>query len=351
MSIPAVVLGATGYVGGELLRLIAVHPELELLAAVSGSRAGEPLGDTFPQLAAYFEQRRFRAADDWAQLAEPGSALALFSAAPHGASAIAVARALDAAGTRGLRARVVDCSADFRYASAEAFEAVYGVAHPEPALLSEFFCGVPEQVGGLPADHAGHPGCFATAMLLAAVPLVRSGAAGGTLYVTGITGSTGSGRNPQPGTHHPERHGNLYAYKPLAHRHVPEVEALLEAAAGRQATVRFLPHSGPFSRGIYVSLQADLEPGVSGRQVRAAFDAYYEGAEFVRVVDGVPRLKDVVASNRCDIGITVADDGIAVMCAIDNLLKGAAGGAMQLMNRLLDLPESHGLTWPAPAWL
>ena len=351
MNIPAVVLGATGYVGGELLRLIAAHPHFDLLAAVSGSRAGEPLGESFPQLASHYAGHRFRAADDWAGQAEPGSRLALFSAAPHGASATAIARALDAAGSRGIEARVADCSADFRYASAAEFESVYGIAHPQPALLPEFFCGVPEHVGGLPAGHAGHPGCFATAILLAAVPLVKSGLAGSSLFVSGVTGSTGSGRSPQPGTHHPERHNNLYAYKPLAHRHVPEAEALIRAAAGKPASVRFLPHSGPFARGIYVSLQAELAAGGSGDEVRAAFAASYEDCDFVRVVDGTPRLKDVVASNRCDLGIAVSDTGIAVMCAIDNLLKGAAGGAMQWMNRMWNLPEAAGLTAPSPAWV
>lgn len=351
MNIPAAVLGATGYVGGELLRLIAAHPNFDLLAAVSGSRAGEPIGDTFPQLAAHYAGHRFRAADDWTGQADPGSPLALFSAAPHGASASAIARALDAAGSRGIEVRVVDCSADFRYATASEFESVYGIAHPQPALLSGFFCGIPEHVGSLPAGHVGHPGCFATAILLAAVPLVQSGQAASTLFVSGVTGSTGSGRSPQPGTHHPERHNNLYAYKPLAHRHVPEVEALIHAAAGKPASVRFLPHSGPFARGIYVSLQAELLPGGSADEVRAAFDTLYEGCEFVRVVDGMPRLKDVVASNRCDLGIAVTDESIAVMCAIDNLLKGAAGGAMQWMNRMWKLPEPAGLTAPSPGWI
>ena len=168
--------------------------------------------------------------------------------------------------------------------------------------------------------------------------------------MTGITGSTGSGKSPQDGTHHPERHSNLYAYKPLSHRHVPEVERLIEKATTRQITVNFVPQSGPFARGIYVVVQASLTDGASADAIRHEFDRQYADCEFVRVIDGTPRLKDVVASNYAHLGISVRDDSVVVICAIDNLVKGAAGGAIQWMNRLWSLPETSGLLAPAPAW-
>lgn len=350
MKIPAAVLGATGYVGGELLRLIRAHPTFELAAAVSESRGGEAIGTVFPHLDSAWPDVHFSKPGDWVTTLDQGTDLALFSAAPHGASAALVSGTLEATAARGLRVHVVDSSADFRFADAAAWQQVYGEGHGAAALLDRFYCAVPEHASGTDRAHIGHPGCFATAILLAAVPLVDAGITNTPLFAAGVTGSTGSGRSPQAGTHHPERHSNFYAYKPLTHRHVPEVEALIANACGRGASVRFIPHSGPFARGIHVTLQAGLAEPVKADDLREAFSKYYRGAEFVRVVDGTPRLKDVVASNYCHIGVAVHDDSVVVMSVIDNLVKGAAGGAMQWMNRLWKLPETSGLLAAAPAW-
>lgn len=349
-SIPTVILGASGYVGGELLRLIAAHPHFELKAAVSDSGAGQAIGSLFPHLATALADTRFVAHSDWLECIEPGSELALFSAAPHGASAAVIAAALGACEQRGINVHVVDSSADFRYASQDAWEAVYGGDHGAPEWLQRFTCALPEHAPSIDVPHVGHPGCFATATLLAAVPLIKSGLADADLFVSGITGSTGSGKNPQPGTHHPERNSNLYAYKPLAHRHAPEVAALTEAASGRSVRVHFVPHSGPFSRGIHVTLQARAISPVSAAQVRDVFEQAYADAPFVHIVDGTPRIKNVVASNACHIGVASDGDTIVVMSVIDNLVKGAAGGAVQWMNRLWSLPETSGLELPAPGW-
>ncbi len=348
--IPTAVLGATGYVGGELLRLTAVHPEFQLAAAVSESRAGQPIAATFAHLAAVYADRSFAAHEDWLDTIDDGARLALFSAAPHGASAAMIANALERAAAKNLDVHVVDVSADFRYAAQEDYEAVYRTSHGAPALLADFQSGIPEHVSDVTARHVGHPGCFATAVLLAAVPVLASGRAGNELFVSGITGSTGSGRSPQAGTHHPERHSNLYAYKALAHRHAPEITALAAAASGTKPVLNFVPHSGPFARGIYVTLYAKLDGGTSLEDIASAFDAAYGNAPFIDLVDGTPRLKSVVASNRAQIGLAVENDTAVVMVAIDNLVKGAAGGAMQWMNRLFQLPETTGLEAPAPAW-
>ena len=198
-KIATVIVGATGYVGGELLRLVATHPVLELHAAVSSSRAGEAIADLFPGLANAYPDAAFSTLESALEGLAKGDRLAVFSAAPHAASAAVVAALLSGAAERDLEAHAVDVSADFRYPSAEAFETVYGSAHPEPGLLSEFSCAVPEHVKGTPSPHIGHPGCFATAMLLAGVPLYTSGQVASPLLVTGITGSTGSGRSPSAG--------------------------------------------------------------------------------------------------------------------------------------------------------
>ncbi len=349
-AIPAVVLGASGYVGGELMRLIAGHPHYELAAAVSDSRAGSTIGDTFGHLSQAFNGVSFVAHDSWLDEIDSGSQLALFSAAPHGASASLIANALDAAGSKNLTAHVVDSSADFRYERRGDYESVYQAPHGAPELLDQFICAVPEHLDKIDAPHVGHPGCFATATLLAAVPLVRSGLTDAQLFVTGVTGSTGSGRAPQPGTHHPERNSNLYAYKPLSHRHSPEIATLSKAASSRDTSVHFVPHSGPFARGIHVTLQARAKAPVTDAELRAIFEDAYGGSPFVQLVDATPRVKNVVASNMCHIGTASDGECVVVMSAIDNLVKGAAGGAVQWMNRLWQLPETAGLTQPSPGW-
>lgn len=351
MTISAVVLGATGYVGGEILRLLGSHPEFRIAAAVSESRAGEPISNVFPNLAGMLASQSFTRPGAWPERIDEGSDLALFSAAPHGASAPGIAAAFEAAGKRQLEIRVVDSSADFRYATAAEYEAVYGTAHPAPELLSLFSCALPEHAGAMSVRHIGHPGCFATAVLLAAVPLIEYGLVDKELFVSAVTGSTGSGRNPQAGTHHPERHSNLYAYKPLNHRHVPEIEASIAKACGKSAAVHFVPHSGPFARGIHVTVQAGMTSPKTADEVRGMFDSFYAGSDFVSVVDGTPRLKDVVASNNARIGVACEGSTVAVMSVIDNLVKGAAGGAIQWMNRLWSLPEASGLVTASPAWI
>jgi len=350
MSIPAVIIGASGYVGGELLRLVAAHPEFELRAAVSDSAAGKPIGSVFGHLATALGEHAFVAHADWLQHVDEGSRLALFSAAPHGASAAMLAQALADCEARNIDVHIVDSSADFRFAAQADWEAVYRLEHGAPELLGKFTCALPEHVGAIDTPHVGHPGCFATASTLATVPLVCSGLTDAEVFISGVTGSTGSGKTPVAGTHHPERNSNLYAYKPLAHRHAPEVEALATAASGRATRVHFVPHSGPFARGIHVTLQAKAASKVSADALRQVYEGAYAEAPFVQVVDGTPRLKNVVASNQCHIGVAADGDTVVVMAVIDNLMKGAAGGAVQWMNRLWGLPETAGLDMPAPGW-
>lgn len=349
--IPAVVLGATGYVGGELLRLLAAHPEFELAAAVSDRCQGDEIAATFPHLAGACAGQRFIALEQCLTHVDRGAKLALFSAAPHGASAGLIAGMLSKAKQEHMQVRVVDSSADFRYARQSDYEAVYGATHGAPDLLAAFYSAVPEHADNVAAQYIGHPGCFATAILLAVVPLLQSGLSDAEFFVSATTGSTGSGRSPQEGTHHPERHSNLYAYKPLAHRHAPEVSLLAAQASGRENKVHFVPHSGPFARGIYATVQAKTRQAVSLQQLRDVFDTAYASSPFVQLVDGTPRLKNVVASNYCHIGVALDGDAVVVMSAIDNLVKGAAGGAVQWMNRLWQLPETSGLLTAAPGWI
>lgn len=348
--IPTIVLGGSGYVAGELLRLIAAHPRFALAAVMSDSRPGEPIAHAFPHLASCYADTCFSSQADIESHVTRVPQIAIFSAAPHGAAAALIDTLLTRARDAGTRARVVDLSADFRYRSVATFEANYRQTHSAPARISEFTCALPEHLATLQSAHVAHPGCFATATLLAVVPLIALKLAGPRLFVAAITGSTGSGRKPVEGTHHPLRHSDLYAYNALTHRHVPEIEACVLASCGVAADIAFVAHSGPFARGIHVTVQAELTAAHDTAQVLAALRGFYAHAPFVRVLDQAPRMKDVVASNYAHLSAVANGRTLAVLCVIDNLVKGAAGGALQWMNRIFSLPETTGLTAPAPGW-
>jgi N-acetyl-gamma-glutamyl-phosphate reductase len=347
--VPVVILGGSGYVAGELLRLALGHAGLAVAGVVSESQAGTPIAATFPHLRGALGARTFQSREEALELFGPGR-LALLSAAPHGASAGLIASFITRARQQGTTLTVVDVSADFRFPTAGAYETVYRHAHGAPALLGEFECAVPEHLGTTDRPHVAHPGCFATAMLMAAVPLLKLGLVTPELYAVGITGSTGAGRSPLATTHHPERHANLFAYQPLGHRHAPEVAALCERLAGVRPRLHFVPQSGPFARGIHMTVQAPLARPMSADALRGALQEFYAGSEFVAVVDGMPRVKDVAGSNYCHLGVAGDEDSAAVMVVEDNLVKGAAGGALQWLNRKLGYAENAGLTAPAHGW-
>lgn len=348
--IPAIVLGGTGYVAGELLRLIAQHPRLQLGAILSDSQPGASVAGAFPHLRSAYPQLKFAGFDEIESLIRGAPKAALFSAAPHGVAAGIIDRLLKTSEAAGMNMHCVDISADFRYSSAAAYEAVYQHAHGAPARIREFTCAVPEHLRKSPTPHISHPGCFATATLLASVPLLALELIDARLFVTGITGSTGSGRRPSEGTHHPQRHSDLYTYGALSHRHVPEIQACAKLATGIDADFNFVPHSGPFARGIHVTVQASLKKPLDSAQARGALASYYKDCPFVQIGESAPRVKDVATSNYANLSAVTNGDSIAVMSVVDNLNKGAAGGAVQWMNRLLGFDESTGLTAPAPGW-
>ena len=322
------------------------------LGVSSESQAGTAVSAAFPHLSPVLRDLAFVTQTELAERIS-GPRVALFSAAPHVVSAAVVATLIKAAESRGSRLTVVDASSDFRFRNAGDFEAVYKQPHGAPELLPRFVCALPEHVAGIPGPHVGHPGCFATSMLAGLVPLLKLGLAAGSIYAAGVTGSTGAGRAPIATTHHPERHSNLFAYNPLRHRHTPEVVHICRELTGVAPDLNFVPHSGPFARGIHMTLQGPLTRPQTADQLRDAFAHFYAGQPFVRIVDGAPRVKDVAGSNYCHIGVATSSDArsFVVLVAIDNLVKGAAGGSVQWMNRLLGLEESAGLTAPALGWI
>jgi len=350
-TIPTLILGGTGYVSGELLRLLADHPCFEVAGVVSLSRPGESVTAEFPHLHGAYADLRFSDRRELPRLLEGASRLAVFAAGPHGESAAEIDRVLAAAEPTAEDLHLVDLSADFRFRSAEEYARIYGVAHAAPHRLAEFVCAVPEHATGPGVRHACHPGCFTTAVTLPAAALVRLDLVEPVIHVSAVTGSTGAGRVPKPTTHHPERQSNLFAYGALAHRHEPEMVNLVAAATGVVPEINFVPHSGPFARGIHATLHATLKQPMAAAAVEAALAEHYRDAPFVTVQPDPPRVKQVAGTNHCRIAVAARGNRLVVFSVIDNLVKGAAGGAVQWMNKLFGLEETMGLMQPGLGWI
>jgi LysW-gamma-L-alpha-aminoadipyl-6-phosphate/LysW-L-glutamyl-5-phosphate reductase len=333
------VIGAAGYAGGELLRLLYQHPEVREVVATSRSRGGAPVAETHPALATITDARF--------STAEPGEIArgrdAVFLCLEHGESSRIAGDVL--AARPGL---VVDLAADFRVRSRALYERYYG-EHTAPDLLPRFCYGLADVVGeGLRGAGAiAAPGCFATAAQLALYPLARAGVdVSPSLFA--VTGSSGAGVQPRPTTHHPMRAHNLFAYSVLGHRHEAEVLQSWREWVGRpDATARLMTHSGPFVRGIYLTLHARLpkERAIDGATGAAWFREAYAGRPFVRLLDTPPELTHAVGTNYALINAAASDQGteLQVTVAIDNLVKGAGGQAIQAMNLALGIAEEAGL--------
>jgi len=373
-TIPAVVLGGHGYVAGELLRLLAAHPEFRIAVASSTSQSGQPVAAAFPHLAGALPAG-LRFTDQDAFLADPrrhlagrpapvlagagsrptispagtsgtetGDPVAVFAATPHGETSALLDTTLTTLTHAGYLPRAVDLSADYRFADTARYAAVYGRPHAAPERAVAFACAVPEHHRGPAPEHAAQPGCFTTASVLAAYPLFALGLADGPVFVSAITGSSGSGRAPAPNTHHPERRSTVYAYAPLAHRHEAEMRMLLgRAAGGDEPEVEFVPHSGPFVRGIHATVRVPLRRETTPAALVSAYASFYARDPFLTVSAEPPRLNDVVGTNQCRLGVTARGRTAVVTSVIDNLVKGAAGGAVQWMNRLFGFPDDRGL--------
>jgi N-acetyl-gamma-glutamyl-phosphate reductase common form len=333
------VLGAAGYAGGELLRLLIGHPDITGWVATSRSQAGKPVGEVHPQLRGLTDQPfEARAPGDAARGAD-----VVFLALEHGESSKVVPALLE----QGV-GLIVDIAADFRVHDLELYQRYYG-AHPAPAAVPLFRYGLADVEGtslrGARAIAA--PGCFATAAQLALYPLRDIPSLAPSLFA--VTGSSGAGVQPRPTTHHPARAHNLFAYSVLNHRHEAEVLSSWRRWTHRpDASARLMTHSGPFVRGIHLTLHAYCgEPGTGNgeRNVNRLFEATFGDRPFVRLMDQPPELTHVVGTNEALIFATGTTDGgeIQVMIVIDNLVKGAGGQAIQAMNLALGIDETRGL--------
>ncbi len=348
----AAVIGGSGYGGGEMMRRLLFHPEVELVRVASIDYVDQPLSAAHPNLSGV--------TDLTFQNISPAEAArgcdVVLLGLPHKVTAAKVPELLE------VGVKIVDMSGDFRLSDVAAYNQFYATEHPHPELLDSFVYGLPElnrdRIQG--SQCVASPGCFATATELALLPLAKAGLLNGVVHVTAVTGSSGSGAVAKPGTHHPVRAVNLKTYKPLVHQHTPEILETLGAAGASSVELRFVPVSAPLTRGIFVTAMTEVAADTADDAVAEAYDALCANNPFVRRPAGrLPEVAAVAGSNYCEIGFALGEpfDGPAgrqrtVTCfsAIDNLVKGGAGQAIQNMNLVLGVNESLSLqdpgSWP-----
>ena len=343
----AAVMGGSGYGGAEMIRRLLLHPEVELCRVASVDLVGEPLGAAHPSL----EGRTDLLFQDLSPAAAADGMDVVLLALPHKVTANKVPEIAALPSVK-----IVDMSGDFRLQDPAAYEKYYGQKHPHPERLPDFVYGLPElnREKIRKARFVASPGCFATSIELSLLPLARAGLIEGVVHVSGITGSSGSGMAPQATTHHPVRAGNLRAYKPLWHQHVPEVVETLSSAGARDLQLRFVPVSAPLVRGILATAFLELPEEWTEERLSSLYREAFEGEPFVRVpARRLPEVAAVSGSNFAEVGVAAGPAWrgrrtVTAFSAIDNLVKGGAGQAIQNMNVMLGLDERASLEDPGP---
>ncbi|WP_419664017.1 ArgC: N-acetyl-gamma-glutamyl-phosphate reductase [Desulfosarcina variabilis str. Montpellier] len=338
--IRAAVVGANGYAGAELVRILSGHPDVELTVITSRQYAGSAFDEIYPALKTIVRQDFME--NDPELIARQADAV--FLALPHKAS-MGMAPALVAAGKR-----VIDLSADFRFTNPAAYEAHYQ-PHTCTDLLAQAVYGLCEVNGEKvkTAQLVGNPGCYPTSVLLPLLPLVKERLVDpGTIIADSKSGVSGAGRGANETTHFCHVNESFKAYKVGAHRHTPEIEEKLSQAAESPVAITFVPHLLPMTRGMESTIYAQLTQGTGVQQITACLNDFYQGRSFVRLLGegGVPNTLNVKGTNFCDIGWTV-DPGtgrLILLSVIDNLVKGAAGQAVQNMNLMFGFDEKAGLS-------
>jgi LysW-gamma-L-alpha-aminoadipyl-6-phosphate/LysW-L-glutamyl-5-phosphate reductase len=329
------IFGGSGYGGSELLRILLFHPDVEVALVTANEHAGKAVGAVHKNLYGLTELAFVRAPEDLESLADLDF---VFLALPHGQAMSVVPRL-----PGGVRA--IDLSGDFRLSDRQEFEKHYGREHTAFDAQGEFVYGLTEtnRERIRAARSISNPGCFATATLLGLAPLVAARVLSGRVIVDAKTGSSGSGAKAAANTHHPQRMNSFYAYKPFAHQHVPEIEQELRSVGDWTNELVFMTHSLPVARGIFASIYAEAKEEMTVDELRSLFAEFYRDAFFVRLVEGSPDINWVKATNFCDIGFAARGRQLVVFSALDNLVKGAAGQAVQNMNLMAGLDEKRGL--------
>jgi N-acetyl-gamma-glutamyl-phosphate reductase common form len=344
-KIATFIIGGSGYVSGEMIRLALGHPHLELKGVVSSTKQDQSIDSAFPHLAPVLKNLTFIDIDSLMLSLPSHNKLLVLAAAPHGKSAEIIKKIYDETQRLNIDLSVIDTSADFRFNDPKAYQSIYGIEHCAPELLDKFLCSIPEIEPSKTSNMIAHPGCFSTSMLLSLAPLISDKYNIENAYISSVTGSSGSGALPQQSTHHPIRLNNHYAYSPMTHRHQPEVEHILKQSKGKSINIDFVPQSGSFVRGIHTTAFIRLDQAIKQDELQSIFLDYYADAPFVRVINHPPKIKDVSGTNYTELYATVV-----INVSIDNLIKGAAGGAIQWANRIYNFDQMDGLSQPSIGW-
>ena len=335
MKIRIGIFGGSGYGGSELLRILLFHPNAEIVFVTANEQAGKPVGEVHRNLNGLTQLSFVKTPEDLQSITGIDVA---FLALPHG-------QAMDVVPRLPANVKAIDLSGDFRLKDQAVFEKHYKQPHTAMESQAGFVYGLTEtnREAIRNAHLIANPGCFATATLLGLAPLVANGLISGHVIVDAKTGSSGSGAKAAANTHHPQRMNSFYAYKPFTHQHVPEIEQELRQAGDWTSELVFMTHSLPVARGIFASIYAEAKNEITEDDLHDVFADYYRDSFFVRLVNGSPNINWVKTTNFCDIGFAVRGKQIVVFSAIDNLVKGAAGQAVQNMNLMFGLEEKTGL--------
>ncbi|MCM3873379.1 MAG: N-acetyl-gamma-glutamyl-phosphate reductase [Pyrinomonadaceae bacterium] len=329
------IFGGSGYGGSELLRILLPHPNAEIAFVTANEHAGKQVSEVHRSLNGLTDLKLSKVPEDLEGLKDLDCA---FLALPHG-------QAMEIAPRLPSSVKVIDLSGDFRLRDKAEFEEHYGREHTAMDSQAEFVYGLTEtnRDAITNARLISNPGCFATATLLGLAPLVAGNLIAGRVVVDAKTGSSGSGAKAAANTHHPQRMNSFYAYKPFTHQHVPEVEQELRAVGNWTSELVFMTHSLPVSRGIFASIYLETKQEMNDDEVRSVFSDFYNGSFFIRIVKGSPDINWVKTTNFCDLGFATRGRQVVVFSALDNLVKGAAGQAVQNMNLMFGLDEKTGL--------
>jgi len=334
-KIKIAIFGGSGYGGSELLRILLFHPNVEIVLVTANEHAGRAVGDVHKNLFGLTDLSFEKAPEDLSALDAVDVA---FFALPHGQALKLVPQLPDGV-------KVIDLSGDFRINDKDVFKQFYKLDHTATDLQKQFVYGLTEtnREAIKTANYIANPGCFATATLLALAPMVKSGLLTGKIIVDAKTGSSGSGAKAAANTHHPQRTNSFYAYKPFQHQHVPEIEQHLRSVAAFENEFVFMTHSLPVSRGIFASAYLETTNLLTNEDVKNLYELFYKNSFFVRIVENSPDVNWVKTTNFCDIAAHSNGKQIVVFSAIDNLVKGASGQAVQNMNLMFGLDEKTGL--------
>lgn len=336
MSVRVGILGATGYTALELMKILLRHPSAEITVLTSRQSDRPHVSQVHHQLAGrldlHLESRDVR---DVASQVD-----CVFSCLPHGASASHIADILNE------DIRIVDFSADYRLRDAETYERWYGLAHPDPDRLGKVVYGLPElfEKDIRPARLVANPGCYTSTAILGLAPLIcRQLIDPEDIIVDAKSGVSGAGRSPKLTTHFPECNESIVAYAVGSHRHTPEIEQILSLAGSQSVSVTFTPHLTPMDRGILCTMYTRPSTAVDASDVMDVYREFYDGRPFVRIVDHLPATKHVVGTNYCDITVRTVGERLLVLSCTDNLIKGAAGVAVQNFNLMFGFEETTAL--------